>query len=76
MSSERVKFNENDLYRVRKNTRLNEALYLSKVVLKKHGTIQIEGMGECISMVAKLSQILSKDKLAKIESIKADNVDG
>lgn len=45
MSSEGPKFNETNVYRVRKDSRLNQGLFLSKLVLKKHGTVQIEGMG-------------------------------
>ena len=40
-----VKFNETNLYRVRRNSRLNEGLFLSKLVVKKHGSVKIEGMG-------------------------------
>jgi hypothetical protein len=43
--------------------------------MKKHGTVQIEGMGECISLVAKLSQILSKNGLASTQKITSENVE-
>jgi hypothetical protein len=69
------KFNENNVYRVRRNSRLNEGLFLSKLVLKKHGDIQIEGMGECISLVFKFAQILSKNGLANIKTIREENVE-
>jgi hypothetical protein len=42
--------------------------------MKKHGSVQIEGMGECISLVAKLSQILSKNNFASVKSINSENV--
>lgn len=45
MSSEAQRFNETNIYRVRRNSRLNQGLFLSKLVLKKHSTVQIEGMG-------------------------------
>jgi hypothetical protein len=41
--------------------------------MKKHGSVQIEGMGESISLVAKFSQILSKDGYAIVENIVGSN---
>lgn len=69
------KFNETNVYRVRRNSKLNEGLFLSKLVLKKHGSVQIEGMGECISLVFKFGQILSKNGLANIKTIREENVE-
>jgi hypothetical protein len=71
---ENPKFNETDVFRVRRESRLNQGLFLCKIILKKHGTVQIEGMGECISLVAKISQILSKNGLATTQKISSDNV--
>lgn len=75
MSAESQKFNETNVYRVRRSSRLNEGLFLSKLVLKKHTTVQIEGMGECISLAFKFAQILSKNGLATIQAIKEENVE-
>ena len=74
MDKETPKFNNTDILRVRKNTRLNQSLFLCKLILKKHGTVQVEGMGECISLVSKVSQLLSKDGLAKVTNINSENV--
>jgi hypothetical protein len=71
---ENPKFNETDVFRVRRESRLNQGLFLCKIILKKHGTVQIEGMGECISLVAKISQILSKNGFANTQTISSDNV--
>jgi len=38
---ENPKFNETDVYRVRRESRLNQGLFLCKIILKKHGTVQI-----------------------------------
>ena len=54
---------------------MNQGLFLAKLVLKKHGSVQIEGMGECISLVSKFSQILNKNGLANIENIRSENVE-
>jgi hypothetical protein len=54
---------------------LNQGLFLTKLVLKKHGSAQIEGMGECISLVSKFAQILAKDGLANIQTIRSENVE-
>ena len=69
------KFNETNVYRIRRNSRLNQGIFLSKLILKKHGKVQIEGMGECISLVFKTSQILSKNGLANISKIKEENIE-
>lgn len=74
MDKEAPKFNNTDVFRVRKDSRLNNALFLCKLILKKHDTVQIEGMGECISLVTKISQLLSKDKLATITKITSEDV--
>jgi hypothetical protein len=75
MTSEGNKFNETDVYRVRANTRLNEGLFLCKLIMKKHGTVQIEGMGACISLVTKFSQILSKNGFGTIKNIRSEQVE-
>lgn len=75
MSRQAPKFNETNVYRVRRSSRLNEGLFLSKLILKKHSDIQIEGMGECISLVFKLGQILSKNGLATIQAIREENIE-
>ena len=67
--------NDTDIFRLRKNTKLNEALFLSKIILKKHGSVQIQGMGQCISLVTKLSQILSKNGFALIKNLQSQNVE-
>ena len=54
---------------------MNQGLFLSKLVLKKHGSVQIEGMGECISLAFKFAQILSKNGYAAIQSIQEENVE-
>lgn len=67
--------NDTDVFRVRRETRLNQGLFLCKIIMKRHGTVQIEGMGECISLVAKLSQILAKNKLGTTQKIVSENVE-
>ena len=75
MENKDSKFNETDIYRIRKNSRLNQGLFLCKLILKKHGTVQIEGMGECISLVAKVSQILLKNGFAVVKNINSQSVE-
>ena len=46
MSTEqKQKFNDTDVFRVRRETRLNQGVFFSNIILKKHGSVQIEGMG-------------------------------
>ena len=45
------------------------------MILKKHGDLQVEGMGECISLVFKTAQILNKNGLANITKIQEENVE-
>jgi len=75
MSANPQKFNETNVYRIRKSSKLNQGLFLSKLVLKKHGDIHIEAMGECISLAFKMAQILSKNGYATIQSIREENVE-
>ena len=75
MSNQGPKFNETNVFRVRRDTKLNQGLFLAKLVLKKHGSAQIEGMGECISLVSKFAQILNKNGLASIQNIRSENVE-
>jgi hypothetical protein len=75
MSRQESTFNETNVYRVRKSSRLNQGLFLAKLIIKKHGDIQIEGMGECISLAFKFSQILSKNDYATIERIREENIE-
>jgi hypothetical protein len=35
------KFNETDIFRIRRDSKLNQGLFLCKIILKKHGTVQI-----------------------------------
>ena len=74
MSKEGHKFNEDNLLRVRKNSRLNQNIFLAKLIMKKHGNVQIEAMGECISLATKSAQLLSKNKFAKISSLQSEHV--
>lgn len=74
MNKENPKFNETNVFRVRRDSRLNQGLFLCKLILKKHGSVQIEGMGECISLVAKISQLLYKDGLAQTTEVRSENV--
>ena len=74
MDRENPKFNETNIFRVRRDSRLNQGLFLCKLILKKHGSVQIEGMGECISLVTKISQLLSKDGLAQVSNIRSEDV--
>eukprot|EP00178_Gracilaria_changii_P012911 TRINITY_DN3635_c0_g1_i1.p1 TRINITY_DN3635_c0_g1~~TRINITY_DN3635_c0_g1_i1.p1 ORF type:complete len:107 (-),score=24.48 TRINITY_DN3635_c0_g1_i1:32-352(-) len=73
--SQTPKFNSDEIYRVRRNSRLNQGLFLSKLIIKKHGKVQIEGMGECISLAFKFAQILSKNGYATIEKIHEECVE-
>jgi hypothetical protein len=43
--------------------------------MKKHGSVQIEGMGETISLVAKFGQLLAKNGLAVVKSVSSENVE-
>lgn len=65
---------DTNVYRVRRDTRLPQGLFLAKIIMKKHGSVQIEGVGESITLVAKLAQILSKDGLANVTAYTTDNI--
>lgn len=65
---------DTNIYRVRRDSKVAQGIFLCKIIMKKHGSVQIEGVGESISIVAKLAQILSKDGLAQVELLTADNI--
>lgn len=67
--------NETNIYRVRKDSRLNQGLFLCKLIMKKHGSVQIEGMGETISLVAKYGQLLAKNGLGIVKALSTENVE-
>ena len=75
MSQTQQKVNDTNVYRVRKNSRLNQGLFLCKLIMKKHGSVQIEGMGETISLVAKYGQLLAKNGFAIVQTISSENVE-
>jgi hypothetical protein len=75
MTTQGPKFNETNVFRVRRESRLNQGLFLCKLIMKKHGSVQIEGMGECVSLVSKFAQILAKNEFATIETIRSENVE-
>jgi len=75
MTTQGPKFNETNVFRVRRESRLNQGLFLCKLIMKKHGSVQIEGMGECVSLVSKFAQILAKNDFATIETIRSENVE-
>jgi hypothetical protein len=75
MTTQGPKFNETNVFRVRRESRLNQGLFLCKLIMKKHGSVQIEGMGECVSLVSKFAQILAKNGFATIETIRSENVE-
>lgn len=68
------RIDETNVHRVRKDSRFNQGLFLCKVIIKKHGSVQIEGMGETVSLVAKYGQLLAKNGFATIESITSKSV--
>lgn len=43
--------------------------------MKKHGSVQIEGMGETISLVAKYGQLLAKNGFGVVQSLSTENVE-
>lgn len=43
--------------------------------MKKHESVQVQGMGECISLVTKISQILSKNGFASVINITSSTVE-
>ena len=45
MNKENPKLNETNVFRVCRDSLLNQGLFLCKLILKKHGSVQIEGIG-------------------------------
>lgn len=63
---------DSNVYRLSFRNRTGQSVFLSKVILKKHGTIQIESVGAATSESAKVVQILVKHGYANIKNIRTE----
>lgn len=63
---------DSNIYRLSFRNRTGKSVFLSKVIMKKHGSIQIDSVGAATSEATKVAQILVKHGYANIKSIKTE----
>lgn len=63
---------DTNVYRLANNVPLRKAMFLSKIILKKHGSLQLESVGIATSEATKLAQMLTKHGYTKLKSIRTE----
>jgi hypothetical protein len=63
---------DSNIYRLANRVPLRKAMFLSKIILKKHGSLQLESVGIATSEASKLAQMLTKHGYAKLKSIRTE----
>lgn len=63
---------DSNIYRLANRVPLRKAMFLSKIILKKHSSLQLESVGVATSEATKLAQMLTKHGYAKLKSIKTE----
>jgi hypothetical protein len=53
-----------------------QAIFYSKIIIKKHGSVQIEAIGAATSEASKVAQTLVKHGYAKIQSLRTEQFVG
>lgn len=70
--SETRKVQDSNIYRLASNVQPRKAMFLAKIILKKHGSIQIESVGVATSEASKIAQMLLKHGYANLKSIRTE----
>lgn len=63
---------DSNVYRLANRVQPRKAMFLAKIIMKKHGSIQIESVGIATSEATKLAQMLTKHGYASIKSIRTE----
>ncbi len=61
-----------NILRLSNRTPNRKAMFISKIILKKHGSIQLESVGIATSEATKVAQMLVKHGYAKIKKIRTE----
>ena len=70
------KFVEANIYRLSSKVLFRQAVFFSKIIMKKHGNVQIEAIGAATSEATKVAQTLVKHGYAKLKSIRTEQFIG
>jgi hypothetical protein len=71
-TTEPRKVQDSNVYRLANRIQPRKAMFLSKIIMKKHGSIQIESVGIATSEASKLAQMLTKHGYANLKSIRTE----
>lgn len=76
IKEQRKRVDETNVYRVSARSQTGRSLFLSKIIMKKHGSIELDAVGATSAEATKVAQILVKQGYAKIRSIKTEQFNG
>ena len=71
-TEERNKVKDSNIYRISFKNGTGKSVFISKVIIKKFGSIQIESVGAATSEATKVAQILVKQGYATSKSIRTE----
>ena len=63
---------ETNVYRLSLRTPYRQSIFISKIIMKKHGSVQLESVGAATSEASRVAQTLVKHGYAKIKSINTE----
>jgi hypothetical protein len=67
---------DSNVYRLSNRVLFRQAIFFSKIIIKKHGSVQIEAIGAATSEASKVAQTLVKHGYAITQSIKTEQFVG
>lgn len=63
---------DSNIYRLAHKNPVGKSIFLSKIIIKKHGSVQLESVGAATSDATKVAQVLVKQGLATVKSIRTE----
>lgn len=63
---------ETNIYRLSLKNPFRQSVFVSKIIMKKQGSVQIESVGAATSEASRVAQTLVKHGYAKIKSISTE----
>ena len=63
---------DTNVYRLSLKNLFKQSVFISKIIMKKHGSVQLESVGAATSEASRIAQTLVKHGYAKIKSINTE----
>ena len=67
---------ETNVYRLSSKTNFRQAIFICKIILKKHGNVQIESIGTASSEASRVIHTLEKHGYATLKSLRTEQFVG